>query len=211
LITLGLVTGFFTCYGTTNIDSSLAWRAPFIILSCLSLLFSFASAFWLVASPRWLTVSGRQSEASAAWDMLGVSHAEREKVENQQQGSEAMVLDSIRPVEISDQSDASTSLQTGRDGKKHSFFDVFSADVRARTGLAAFMMGMQQLSGIDGVLYVRASLYALYARKLLKLLSVCTSSLRTSRSHFVRGLLSRLRCFCNCYILCDHSGSLFGG
>ena len=32
--------------------------------------------------------------------------------------------------------------------------DAFSADVRARTLLAIFIMSMQQASGIDGILYV---------------------------------------------------------
>lgn len=33
--------------------------------------------------------------------------------------------------------------------------DVFAPDARPRFLLAVFLMGMQQLSGIDGVLYVR--------------------------------------------------------
>lgn len=37
---------------------------------------------------------------------------------------------------------------------KDKLFDIFSKDVRTRTALAVFLMGMQQLSGIDGVLYV---------------------------------------------------------
>jgi hypothetical protein len=37
---------------------------------------------------------------------------------------------------------------------KANFWTLFSKDVRGRTALAVFMMGMQQLSGIDGVLYV---------------------------------------------------------
>ncbi|KAL4999258.1 hypothetical protein BDV10DRAFT_165048 [Aspergillus recurvatus] len=40
LITLGLVVGFFTCYGTARIESSMSWRTPFLILACLSVLFS---------------------------------------------------------------------------------------------------------------------------------------------------------------------------
>lgn len=40
-----------------------------------------------------------------------------------------------------------------RAAKVVSFFRVFRSDMRARTSLGAFLMGMQQLSGIDGVLY----------------------------------------------------------
>lgn len=35
--------------------------------------------------------------------------------------------------------------------------DIFSKDVRGRTALGVFLMGMQQLSGIDGVPYVCSS------------------------------------------------------
>lgn len=141
-ITLGLMVGYFTCYGTANIDSSISWRAPFIILACISLAFSAASLLWLVPSPRWLILRGRRSEAAAAWDVLGVGNVEREKAENES-GAEAPA--SQVP---------STTVSTDSSATKSGFLDVFSRDVRARTGLAIFMMGMQQLSGIDGVLYV---------------------------------------------------------
>lgn len=143
-VTLGLMVGYFTCYGTANIGSSLSWRAPFIILACLSMAFSAASFLWLVASPRWLILRGRQSEAAAAWDTLGVGHAEREKAEIQS------------GVEATRQAH-STTVSTDSPATKSGFLDVFSRDVRTRTGLAVFMMGMQQLSGIDGVLYVSLS------------------------------------------------------
>jgi hypothetical protein len=74
-------------------------------------------------------------------------------VENQQ-GIETVVLEAHGPTGNLNQPRIDSSLHIGHDAKKHSFFDVFSADVRARTGLAAFMMAMQQLNGIDGVLYV---------------------------------------------------------
>lgn len=141
-ITLGLMGGYFTCYGTANIESSLSWRAPFIILACLSMAFSAASFLWLVPSPRWLILRGRQSEAGPAWDVLGVGHAEREKAE----------IDS--GVEATASQVHSTAVSTDSPATKPGFLDVFSRDVRTRTGLAVFMMGMQQLSGIDGVLYV---------------------------------------------------------
>ena len=134
--------GYFTCYGTTNIDSSLSWRAPFIILACVAIAFSTAAILWLVPSPRWLILRGRQSEAAAAWDVLGVGYAEREKAEIQS-GAEATVGQV-----------PSITLSTDSPANKSGFLDVFSRDVRTRTGLAIFMMGMQQLSGIDGVLYV---------------------------------------------------------
>ncbi|MCJ1396068.1 hypothetical protein MMC18_008956 [Xylographa bjoerkii] len=157
LITLGLVAGFFTCYGTTNIDSSLAWRIPFIILACLSMVFALASFLWLVPSPRWLILRGRQSEASAAWDVLEVGLAEREKAENQQNRN-TVAMES-RTLAGSTHSSSEDPLHTANPKTKSGFLDVFSRDVRMRTGLAVFMMGMQQLSGIDGVLYYAPLLF----------------------------------------------------
>ncbi|MCJ1458550.1 hypothetical protein MMC28_008923 [Mycoblastus sanguinarius] len=161
LITLGLMTGFFTCYGTSNMSSSLAWRTPFIVLACLSMAFSLASFLWLVPSPRWLILRGRQSEASAAWDVLGVGHAEREKAENQQTGeATAIELHSLADsTESPRRQDAASPLRSQDPATEPSFLDVFSKDVRMRTGLASFMMGMQQLSGIDGVLYYAPLLF----------------------------------------------------
>jgi DNA-directed RNA polymerase III subunit RPC2 len=135
------MTGFFTCYGSNNIASSFAWRTPFLILTCLSFIFSAASFLWLVPSPRWLTRRGRHDETLVAWEHLGVDLADREKVEGN-----ATPL--VSPRESQD------SLVLTK--HKHSFGDVFKKDVRKRTFLAMFLMGMQQLSGIDGVLYVSA-------------------------------------------------------
>lgn len=144
LITLGLVTGYFTCYGTSNISSSLSWRTPWIILASLSMILSVLSLMLLPPSPRWLTLHGHQDEADAVWDMLGVSHAEREKVELQ------VAVEEV-PAER-DESD---------DNKTHKLFEIFQKDVRGRTALAVFLMGVQQLSGIDGVLYVSSAISAL--------------------------------------------------
>jgi hypothetical protein len=45
-------------------------------------------------------------------------------------------------------------IPSARPKKKDQMLDVFSADTRPRLFFAVFLMGMQQLSGIDGVLYV---------------------------------------------------------
>lgn len=134
----------------------MSWRLPFVILTCLSVLFSAASSIWLVPSPRWLNLRGRKTEASAAWDKLGVGHAEREKAEIQQ-STELREASSSESTETLNRPDTTATAPRSEhipSRHSHSFFDIFSRDVRARTCLAVFMMGMQQLSGIDGVLYV---------------------------------------------------------
>lgn len=138
-ITLGVVVGFFTCYGTDNLSSEWAWRVPFLVLACLSLVFSGAAGCWLVESPRWLTLRGREAEAVGVWEGLGVEVGDREKAEV-----------GVNETPLVSPGASVESLVKHR----HSFKDVFKKDVRKRTFLAVFLMGMQQLAGIDGVLYV---------------------------------------------------------
>lgn len=138
VITSGICLGYFTCYGSSkHIQTSFSWRTPFILLASLSMILSVSSFLLLPASPRWLTLHGREVEAAQTWDDLGVSHAERKKVELQETTRE------IDP-----------EVEDSREPKMHKLLDIFSRDVRSRTALAVFMMAMQQLSGIDGVLYV---------------------------------------------------------
>jgi DNA-directed RNA polymerase III subunit RPC2 len=157
LLTFGLLTGYFTCYGTANIDSSLSWRTPFIILASLSVAFAIVSFLWLVQSPRWLTLRGRAAEAEATWLVLQVDEADRDKTEAEYSEQDAGNEPSgpLHPTEFADQEKTALPQDSPKDRRTtEKFFDVFSSDVRARTLLAVCIMGMQQLSGIDGVLYV---------------------------------------------------------
>ena len=181
----------------------MSWRLPFIILACLSVLFSAASFIWLVPSPRWLTLRGRQTEASAAWDKLGVGHAEREKAEIQQstelRDATSESTETLARPGIPAAAPSSEHLSSRR---SHGFFDIFSRDVRTRTGLAVFMMGMQQLSGIDGVLYVSLPIIPLaLSHQFIPLHQtqptdpnpVRPPPLRTSRPRLRRSLLPSVR------------------
>jgi sugar porter (SP) family MFS transporter len=149
-ITLGVMTGFFTCYGTNELTTSMAWRTPFLVLSALSFCFAGVSWMWLVPSPRWLSLHGRYGEAALAWEDLGVKAGDREKVE----------VD-VNVIEIGSEVESPRDSQVSLVEVKHrhSFMDVFRKDVRKRTFLAVFLMGMQQLSGIDGVLYYAPLLF----------------------------------------------------
>lgn len=150
LITAGIMTGYFTCYGSSGIKSSLSWRTPFILLASLSILLCASTFFFLPPSPRWLTLHGRRQEAEEAWNKLDISHAEREKAELETEGVEVAAP--------TDKSHARETITEPTEKPKPSvmdkLFDIFSKDARSRTAFVVFMMGMQQLSGIDGVLYV---------------------------------------------------------
>jgi hypothetical protein len=75
---------------------------------------------------------GLHKEALALWEGLGVNAAEREKLEEKSN------------VELPE-----------RVGMKD-ILAIFGKDAWRQTAIGVFLMGMQQLSGIDGVLYVCA-------------------------------------------------------
>lgn len=82
-------------------------------------------------------------------------------------------------------------------------FDIFSKDVRSRTALVVFMMGMQQLSGIDGVLYVCSELLVWFSGTLTSSL-VRSVALPAGRTCLVRSKLLCLRHLGTRNILCDY-------
>jgi MFS family permease len=187
--TLGLVLGYFVSYGTSGIQSSLSWRLPWIILASLSMVLCALSFFFLPESPQWLGLHGKYEMAEEAWERLGVTPAEREKVEVN------VVIRETGP-DVDDVKDNTT--------KK--LLDIFSKDVWGRTVLAVFLMGMQQMSGIDGVLYVcrtHSSTYPAQSIFANRNLTVCASTFPKSRTCFIRSEFSSIRCIGNSH-LCSH-------
>ena len=153
LITAGLVIGYFSCYGSVRIPSSLSWRLPLALHSGIASFLAFASFFYLPHSPRWLAYKGRKEEASRAWDRLGVSNAEREKD----------LLQNPVPIDGAVLNDASTlsdlpvktKLRDRMRNNLNELLAMFKKDARKPMFLGVFLMSMQQMSGIDGVIYVR--------------------------------------------------------
>jgi MFS family permease len=143
MVCLGLVAGYFTCYGTGRIEGSMSWRLPFTILAALATAFVASVLVYLPPSPRWLRLRGRDAEADAAWEKLGVRLEDRQGIEEDLGGGASYSGDpgSGAPPRQAKQKDAR-------------FLDLFTKEVRGRTMLAVFLMGFLQLSGIDAVLYV---------------------------------------------------------
>ena len=163
-VTIGLCLGYFVCYGTVRIPSSLSWRLPLALHSTIAVCLAFCSFFLLSESPRWLAFKGRKEEASRAWDKLGVSEAEREK---------DLLLN---PTTMNDTPAAPT--QTNKLGffakMRRDLIEsmaMFSEGSRRPMLLGVFMMSMQQFSGIDGVIYVRIS--SVYLSSSSNVLLVC--------------------------------------
>jgi hypothetical protein len=127
LITVGICTGYFICYGSVKISGTLSWRLPFSFQSFVAFVFTLLTLLFSPESPRWLSSCGKHKEALSVWEQLGVGSAEREKSEEN---------GIPEPVKMKD------------------ILSIFGKNARRQTALGVFLMGMQQLSGIDGVLYV---------------------------------------------------------
>ena len=173
LTTFGICVGYFVCYGTVNVEgSSLSWRLPWALISFIAVFYGALVFFFLPQSPRWLKSKGRFEEAALAWERLGIPSVEAEK-EDDSQGQDQKPADgsehhhSFHPEPLTYPDPESHALAPmhsrtsvpGAPTSSDSWLRVFHRDVRSRTLLAAFILGMQQLSGIDGVLYYAPLLF----------------------------------------------------
>ena len=133
MATTGICAGYFTCYGTIHIASSISWRLPFVIAAILAVGLAI-SCLYLPQSPRWLLLHGKRDDALRESERLSLSRVEVEK----------------DILTIATRNSSQPSLWQG-------LSVVFYRRYRARTGLGLFILGMIQLCGIDGVLYVSSS------------------------------------------------------
>ena len=159
LISVGLCVGFFCCYGTAPIPSSLSWRLPFALQSGIAVALAIAAHIYLPHSPRWLAYKGRKEEASRVWDKLGVSDAEREKdiLQNPTLNDATPLTEGIAlPSEstATPQTTLKLSFKARLSLAMDRLRNSFGQDTRKPLVLGIFLMSMQQLSGIDGVIYV---------------------------------------------------------
>ncbi|QSZ32268.1 hypothetical protein DSL72_001842 [Monilinia vaccinii-corymbosi] len=137
ITTLGILVGYFMCYGSVGIESSLSWRLPFAVQAIIAFCFTASTLLFLPQSPRWLTARGQFEEAERVWLTLGVSGDERQRLEEE-----------LNDAEKADQ-----------EVKAKDIFAIFAPDAWKRTVLGLFLMGIQQASGIDGVLYYAPILF----------------------------------------------------
>ncbi|KAF8954532.1 general substrate transporter [Flammula alnicola] len=143
-ITIGVVAGYFTCYGSLDIPNSLSWRLPWIMQTVMCASLAMVVPF-LPHSPRWLVHVGRIDEAKAVMRRLGLDEDELALTAYVPAGTEAV--------------EAPREEKEGWRKNIDHFKAAFSADLRGRTILALFMLGVQQLVGIDGVLFYAPTLF----------------------------------------------------
>jgi len=130
--TVGVCSGYFVCYGSVKLTTSLSWRIPFILQAILAFILAVGCAV-LPSSPRWLVLHGRRDEAIQAVEKLGIEREEAEKDILAVTGVDHEQLDK---------------------GYWQGITAIFRQQYRKRTSLALLVLGAAQLSGIDGVLYV---------------------------------------------------------
>lgn len=179
-ISFGLCAGYFVCYGSANIVSSVSWRLPFAIQSLVAFIFLVVVTTGLPESPRWLTSMGRKEEAAANWEKLEVLPEDREAI--------------IEDTELIPHRTVSRPTSVVVKSKINTLFAVFSPTAWRRTALGIFLNAAQQLSGIDGVLYYAPTLFL-------------NAGLSSSKASFLASGVSALLIFATtipAFLLADH-------
>lgn len=123
-VVLGIMTGYFISFGSSNIHGSFSWRVPFIIQACIAAILCGGMAF-VPFSPRWLAQVGRSDDAKQVLCKLRPSSAVQGELE-----------------EIQESLDPEKSHQTA------SIKEIFNRKYRSRTALGIFLMSFQQLTGV---------------------------------------------------------------
>ncbi|KAL8691416.1 MAG: hypothetical protein Q9218_003352 [Villophora microphyllina] len=159
LSAMGILIGYFICYGTVHINSSMSWRLPWALQSFLAFLFA-AICVPLPQSPRWLTLCGRHEESRLLWLRLGVSPDDEGTgvsggaISEKHEDTESKVDgQSSAPPAFPEQEPVTSQPEDNTAVVSHSFIRVFRKDVRSRTALVVYYLGMQQLCGVDSILY----------------------------------------------------------
>ncbi|KAL8784873.1 MAG: hypothetical protein Q9195_008866 [Heterodermia aff. obscurata] len=134
-IVVGIAAGYFISYGSQRIGSSMSWRLLFIVQGFAATLLCLGMAF-VPYSPRWLAQTGRSGEARRVLMRI----REDEKVESE-----------LREIE--------ESLVVEMSGPQASFTAAFARKYIRRTLLGIVLMALQQLTGIDAVLYYAPLLF----------------------------------------------------
>ncbi|KAJ7892749.1 general substrate transporter [Mycena olivaceomarginata] len=124
LNTIGVASGYFTCFGTVRHTGSFSWRLPLGLQAVVAILLAIGIPFF-PHSPHWLLSVGRAADAEKATLTLG-----------------------LQLTEIRKEDEASASgpgAAVAKQGFKQQAKGLWAKDVRFRTFFGLFLMGMQQV------------------------------------------------------------------
>lgn len=131
-VVIGVTVGYFVCFGSQNLEGSMAWRTPFILQACFAVILA-AGMMFLPFSPRWLCQKGRYEEARQVLSRMRRWTAVESEMEEMQAG-----------------------VPTHGDGEAMKWVEMFHRRYIGRTLLGIFIMSFQQLTGVsDNILDVR--------------------------------------------------------
>ncbi|KAK4184966.1 general substrate transporter [Podospora australis] len=147
----GLMTGYFVCYGANSRfkGGEAAWRIPLGFGAALAFVLGGVAAM-VPPSPRWLMLKGRVDEARAVVGRLGLAVDEQEDLLN---------VSALEMHGSPGSEEAKNGFWAAVAQMFKEFGEAFEKPFRSRTLFGCFIMGFQQFSGIDGVLYYAPILF----------------------------------------------------
>ncbi|KAI7083093.1 hypothetical protein KC356_g7826 [Hortaea werneckii] len=143
-IALGLMVAYWVQYATSRISSSASWRLP-LAIQLVPAIWVGIHIFFRPESPHWLLKHGRESEAL---DVLARLHANGDKDDTYVQ-TELSEIQAAVDYENQTQQKAPSYVQL-----------IFSRRYRRRTALALGAQFLQQMSGVNIVLYYASKVFA---------------------------------------------------
>ncbi|KAL4073267.1 general substrate transporter [Scleroderma yunnanense] len=134
LITVGIASGYFIAYASSQLGDSLAWRTPFIVEAVNGIILAFGM-FFMPHSPRWLVQRGRFHEAKTVLEL----YRDSADVEKELLGIRGKLEEEC--------------MENG------SFAEIFERRYIRRSILGIFIMTFMMLCGVDAVLYYAPILF----------------------------------------------------
>lgn len=129
-VVIGVTVGYFVCFGSQDLEGSMAWRIPFILQSGVAVTLA-AGMMFLPFSPRWLCQKGRVDEARQVLSKMRRWAAVESEMEEIQAG-----------------------ISTHEHGESTKWVEMFHRRYIGRTLLGIFIMSFQQLTGVSSSILI---------------------------------------------------------
>ncbi|KAJ2781486.1 hypothetical protein GGI15_003202 [Coemansia interrupta] len=139
-ITWGLLVAFWIDYGCSFIQGQAAWRLP-LGIQIVPALILFVAMFFMPYSPRWLVDNDRVDEAHKVLARLRANGD----------------FDNLEVVE--ELEEIKEAVRIERETAVRSYLELFRFPIRRRVILGVVVQGLQQLTGINAILYFSPTIF----------------------------------------------------